>query len=209
VTNYSAAVQLSAGANVIDLVATGSASNAKIQFYTNQATEYTIAALDSSKIGAICHYRCDDGIGYQVHDDSTNELDAVMTPTGVAHLIPKREGYVRTPSTGISWAGSHEPKNLLGAASTQRMLPNGAVIQQITLKATVASTNGASLNSTTTAARWSAVAALSTAKSLRTIANSGLPAGTADADTDLLLDPDTVNYTGTIQADVRYTLTEG
>jgi hypothetical protein len=62
----------------------------------------TTAQIDNAscvRVGAIVHFRCDDGIGYQIHDDSTNKLDAVMTTTGVAHLVPKREGWIRATSS--------------------------------------------------------------------------------------------------------------
>jgi hypothetical protein len=42
------------------------------------------------QLGAVTHYDADaDGIGYQLHDQSTNKLDAVLTTTGVSWTKPK------------------------------------------------------------------------------------------------------------------------
>lgn len=159
-----------------------------------------------AQVGAVLHLACNEGIGYQLHDVA-NKLDAVMGLTGVAHLVPRRTGYARTPGSGLSWAGTHEAKNILGVS--QRALPPGAAITTATLKSSAGSSgSGATLGTTNSATRWSAAASFTTAKKMLTLANQ-LPAGSADNDHDILLDPDTANITATVQAEVHYAVTEG
>ncbi len=159
------------------------------------------------QVGAVAHYSLDEGIGYQLHDASTNKLDAVMTITGVAHLVPQRRGYVRTPGAGLSWTASSTFQSVLG----QRAFPDGVAMVLLTAKSTASTTGtGTRFGSTNDNARWSALAALvANTKVVRTIANSGLPAGVANSDTDFGIQPDSVNFTGVIQAEAHYVQTEG
>lgn len=157
------------------------------------------------QVGAVVHLALDDGIGYQLHDQSTNKLDATRSVSGVSHLIPKRDGYVRTAGTGLSWSGTHESKSVLG----QRALPDGAVVTLITRKSSGASSgSGCTIGTTNDATRWQTADTFTTAKEVASLA-AQLPAGTADADTDILIDPDTANITATIAVEVHYKLTEG
>jgi hypothetical protein len=154
------------------------------------------------RFGAVVHLPLNDGIGYQLHDDSTNKLDAVMTTTGISHVIPQRRGYVRGT---LTWAGSHEAKSLIG----QRALPDGAVMVLLTRDATAVSTgSGCTIGTTTTAARWQAADTYTAAKEVSTLANQ-LPAGTAANDHDIVVDPDTNAYTGSISVEAHYVVTEG
>jgi hypothetical protein len=45
--------------------------------------------------GCIADLPLDEGIGYQFHDRSSNHFDALASTTGVTHLVPKTEGYIR------------------------------------------------------------------------------------------------------------------
>lgn len=169
----------------------------------NTGEKFYIKNLTGFVLGAEVHLPLNDGIGYQLHDESTNKLDALMTTTGISHLIPQRRGYVRGT---LSWAGSHEAKSLLG----QRALPPGAVPVLLTRKPTASSTgSGCTIGTTNTAARWQAAAAMAAnTKAVAALANQ-TPAASADADHDILVDPDTNNYTGSIEVEMHYAVTEG
>ncbi|MBS0632017.1 MAG: hypothetical protein JSS11_08900 [Verrucomicrobia bacterium] len=153
--------------------------------------------------GAALHLPLDDGIGYQLHDASSNELDAVMTTVGLTHAIPVRRGFVRGT---LTWAGTHEGKSLLG----QRAFPDGFVLGTVTLKPTVSTSgSGSTLGTSNSATRWRGLTALTAnAKAVATLANQ-LPAGTTANDADLVLDPDTANYTGSISLEAHYAVTSG
>ncbi len=155
-------------------------------------------------LGAIAHYDADaDGIGYQLHDQLIHKLDAAITATGARWTKPARRGYVRGT---LTWAGTHEPKSLLGNI---RDLPNEAVVTLITTKATAATSgSGVSIGSVNTIARYVAANAITTAKKAHTLANA-MPSSSVDGDCTLALDPDTANYTGSITAEVHYSVTEG
>lgn len=144
------------------------------------------------------------GNGYQWRDMSGNMADITVPVSGVAWALPDtRPNRVRGT---LTWAGTQESKSLLG----QRAFPDGAVRTLLTLKPTASTSgSGTTVGSTNTAARWRAAAALTAnTKAVATLANQ-LPAGTADADNDLVIDPDTANFTGSIAAEMHYTITEG
>ena len=46
-------------------------------------------------LGAIVHLALDEGIGFQLFDQSTNKLHAVLYPVGGTHVLPKTVGRVR------------------------------------------------------------------------------------------------------------------
>jgi hypothetical protein len=184
------------------LTTPSTSTNIPIEFNCSLSSGYTLANLSVTRVGAVVHLPLDDGIGYQLHDESTNKLDAVMTTTGVSHILPRRRGYVRG---SLTWAGTHEAKSLLG----QQAFPSGTVVDLVTYDGSAGSSgSGLTIGSTTTAARWVALDTYTTAKEVGTLANR-LPAGTAANDLDLVVDPDTANYTGTLTVEAHYTLTEG
>lgn len=190
------------GAQSIVAVVPAGASGA-LYVGSNGGVGITLDSLSIVRVGAIVHLPLNEGIGYQLHDESTNKLDAVMTTTGVSHLIPKRIGFVRGT---LSWSATHEGKSLIG----QRALPPGAVLTLATLKASAGSSgSGATLGTTNSATRWSTAAVFTTAKKVLTLANQLPASDTGDSDNDLIVDPDTANFTGTIQAEVHYANTEG
>lgn len=145
------------------------------------------------------------GNGYQLKDASRTTgpfADITLPVTGVTWALPdRRPNSVRGT---LTWAGTHEAKSLIG----QRALPDGAVPTLLTSKATVASSgSGKTIGTTNSATRWAAAATFTTAKKVDTLANQ-LPAGTADADNDIVVDPDTANYTGSIEVEAHYALTQ-
>jgi hypothetical protein len=129
--------------------------------------------------------------------------DLILTEYNVGWNLPASGG-IQTVRGSLSWSGTHEAKSLLG----QIALPSNARITNITTSATTASSgSGLTLGTTNSATRWVALNTYSTGTKIHTVANSGLPAGTAAADLDIILDPDTANYTGTINVSVDYTFT--
>jgi hypothetical protein len=143
------------------------------------------------------------GNGYQWKDMSGNKADITLPAAGVAWALPdRRPNSVRGT---LTWAGSSEWKTVIG----QRSLPNDAVITLLTLRGTANTTgSGTKVSSNNTDGRWSAAAAISAnTKVVRTLANQ-LPAGTADADCDIAVDPDTNNYTGSIEIEAFYSLSQ-
>lgn len=173
-------------------------------------TTYTETAGTEAvyEVGALAYLALDDGIGFQLHDQSTNKLDAVMTSTGMSHLIPKRNGYIRTPGAGLTWTSTHESKSVLGVA--QQAIPSGAVTTLATLAMSAATSGaGATVGTTNSATRVAAATTYAGAlKKVLTLANQ-MPAGTAANDLDRNIDPDSANWTGTAQYEEHYTLTEG
>ena len=199
------------GANVIDMVSTAvpSYQGMFIGFSNSANANYSISSFSIIKLGAVVHLNMDDGIGFQLHDASTNKLDAVVTTASLAqglfgfnHIVKERRGYVRGT---LTWAGTHEGKSLLG----QRALPNNAVVTLIARQPTASSSgSGCTIGTTNSATRWQALAAITAnTKAVATVANQ-LPAGTANGDTDILVDPDTANYTGSITTELHYSITE-
>ncbi len=166
------------------------------------ATTFDLSSILMVQLGAVVHLPLDDGLGYQLHDASTNQLDAVMTTAGVAHLIRKRTGYVRGSAT---WSATHEAKDVFA----QQIFPSGTVIDLITRYSGASSSgSGVTIGTTNTAAQWQSADTFTTAKEISTLANR-MPAGTAANDLNLVVDPDTANFTGTITVEAHYRVTEG
>lgn len=166
--------------------------------------DYTISDLEVYQIGAVVHLALDEGIGYQLHDASTNKLDAVMTTTGVHHLVPKREGYVRQTH---QWTGANDPK-YLGAA--QQIFPVGVLMTDVVLFSTASTTgSGANLSSALTVERWMGNTPLTAnVRKIGTLLNR-LPIGTAALDHSAYIVPDSVAFTGSITTEMLYKVTEG
>lgn len=195
-----------AGANALEYTITTKRASVSAGFLSASAdvTNYTIASFSLTPQGAFVDFSLDEGIGYQCHDSSANKLDAVLSTSGIRHVVDRRSGYVRTPGSGLSWSGTHEAKSLLG----QRALPDGAVVTLLTRKSTAASTGtGCTVGTTNAATRWQAADTFTTAKEVSTLANQ-LPAGTADADNDIVVDPDSANITASIEVEAHYSLTQ-
>lgn len=140
------------------------------------------------------------GNGYQLRDGSGNKADITLPATGVDWLLKSETGSNQIRAT-LTWAGTHEAKSLLG----QIALTTKDVITSIITEATVASSgSGCTVGSVTTPALFVAANAFTTSREVHTLA-AQLPAGSATNDLSLVIDPDTANYTGTIQVWVNYT----
>ena len=63
-----------------------------------------IANLSLTRLGAIAAYPMDEGIGYQLHDISSNHYDGLLSASGFTHLLPKTEGKVRVKAADASSA---------------------------------------------------------------------------------------------------------
>ena len=174
--------------------------------YVSSAAGAVLGSVSLCNLGLLCAPEANaPGNGYQWKDASGNKADIKLPTSGVAWALPdRRPNSVRGT---LTWAGTHESKSLLG----QRALPDGAVITLITAKPTVASSgSGMAVGTTNDSQRWSLPAAITTAKKVVAInSNNGLPLTTDAANSDVVVDPDTANYTGSIAVEVQYSLTEG
>lgn len=203
-TAYAGQAAIAAGANTFNINLTERSANdtvGEFEFLTVGNTSYGISGFNPVRAGAVVHLDGDsDGIGYQWKDQSTNRLDATLTAPGATFTKAQRTGTVYAT---LTWAGTHEAKSLLG----QIALPLNAVISSIVTTASVGSSgSGLTVGSVTTPALFVAANSYTTTRKVYT--GSGLaafiPAGTATNDLSLVLDPDTANYTGTIQVAVNY-----
>ena len=160
-------------------------------------------------LGAVAHYDADlDGIGYQLHDQSTNKLDAWVSASGVAWTKPRREGYLRTT---LTWAGTHESKYLSGEPISSVCMPVTAIVTGVTTKSSAASSgSGLSIAAEWNSANLVALNAFSTTKKIHALLGGAVPNGNNDPRfTRYGIDPDTVNFTGSIDVELRYSDTHG
>lgn len=96
---------LSAGVNSVELTATQLNATARLSFFRTGATDFVLTDVKSQRLGAVVHYDADlDGIGYQLHDQSTNKLHARLTTTGVSWTKAATMGYVKALSDGTTSA---------------------------------------------------------------------------------------------------------
>lgn len=141
-------------------------------------------------------------IDYQWSDTSGLKSDITIPASGVVPKFTSNAGSRQVRAT-LTWAGTHEAKSLLG----QVALPARAQITSIvTLASAGSSGSGLTVGSVTTPALFVAANAYTTTRKVHTLA-AAVPAGTATNDLSLVLDPDTANYTGTIQVWINYTVT--
>jgi hypothetical protein len=82
--------------------------------------------------GCIADLPLDEGIGYQFHDRSSNHYDALASTSGVTHLVPKTEGYIRDFNVDAYNGGSGNVELVDG---TRDILPNGklAVLTRLSM----------------------------------------------------------------------------
>lgn len=183
----------------------GAANNSVGTTFIATATTPTWSTGAVVRAGAVVRYDADlDGIGYQLHDQSSNKLDATITTTGASWTKQARRGYVRGT---LTWAGTHELKSLLG----QRCIPNDARWDAISVKATTGSSgSGIRFSDASDTYTIATVSAFTTAKkAISIIATNVFPGGTSDNNCNLSVDPDTANFTGSIAIEAQYSLTEG
>jgi hypothetical protein len=84
-----------------------------------------VTEISLIQVGCLSHLPMDEGIGYQLHDQSTNHHDALLSETGCTHLQPKREGFVRDFNVD-AYNGGGAPVELV--SSSRDVLPTGAVL---------------------------------------------------------------------------------
>lgn len=106
----------------------------------------------------------------------------------------------------LTWSATHEGKSLL----SQRAFPAGVVIDSITYAPTAGSSgSGLTIGTTSSATRWlSADTFASGVKEVGTLANR-LPGTAGDNYHDIVVDPDTANFTGSIAVEAHYHVTLG
>jgi hypothetical protein len=174
-----------------------------IQISAGSGVSVTVDNVLVTRLGAICHYDADlDGIGYQLHDQLANQLDAVLTAFGVTWTKPARRGYLRGT---LTWAGTHEGKTIF----PQPNFPVNVILERVTTKSTAASSgSGMTIGTQASAQKWVTPATFTTAKKIQTLA-AQIPSGTANSDLDFVLDPDTAAFTGSITVEAQYSVTEG
>ena len=90
-TQIANAPVLTAGSFDLTLTATASSpTGSRLAIFTASNSDFVLSGVTLQRLGAVAHYDADlDGIGYQLHDQSTNKLDAVLTTTGVSWTKPK------------------------------------------------------------------------------------------------------------------------
>ena len=116
------------------------------------------------RAGAFCYYDGDlDGIGYQLHDQSTNKLHALLTTTGVSWSKPEPMGYVKALSDGTTTAQA------LGGGT---ILPANCQIVRIRARS-ISGTPSITLGSSSGGSQFVASVALSTTWKDLTIALTG------------------------------------
>lgn len=166
------------------------------------SVDAVIANLSFIDLGPIAKWEIqpvDSTFGGMARDAGANNIPLVLVP-GITPLTTSNRG---TISATLTWSGTHEAKSIIGQAA----LPSNARVDYITSKATAASTgSGMTVGSVTTPALLVAANTYTTAKKDHTLA-ARLPAGTASNDLNLVVDPDTNNYTGSITVTVGYTTT--
>ena len=98
------------------------------RFFTGDAGQtLLIDDLKIERLGCIAAYPMDEGIGYQLHDISSNHYDGLLSTTGFTHLVPKTEGYIR--EYGVDMYGS-----VVGLVDSSRsILPEDALITRASL----------------------------------------------------------------------------
>lgn len=91
-TTYEA-VREDSGSGTLQILALDAASSA---FFTGAGTVtndlFYVKNVTVRALGAVVHLPLNDGAGFQLRDDSTNALHALMTTTGVTHVLPRPGG---------------------------------------------------------------------------------------------------------------------
>ena len=71
------------------------ASKTRIYIRNSTAGVTDVTEISLIQVGCLANLPMDEGVGYQLHDQSTNHFDALLSETGTTHLQPKREGFIR------------------------------------------------------------------------------------------------------------------
>jgi hypothetical protein len=147
-----------------------------------------------------------DGIvqpGPTVRDAGPNRMPGVLV-NRVDPITQNNRGAIRAQ---LSWSGTHEPKALV---ADQALIPVNAYVESIIVTPT-ANTSGTGLvvSDGDTTARWVTSTTLTSGANTTyylTLANR-IPQSNAANDLKFYIDPDSANYTGTINVTINYVLT--
>ncbi|PAW75166.1 MAG: hypothetical protein B9S38_02450 [Verrucomicrobiia bacterium Tous-C4TDCM] len=147
------------------------------------------------------------GNGFQWRDMSGNRYDVLLPVTGVAWAICDcRPNSFRQVFT---YAAAFDARYLGSAAHA--IIPPGGVLREISVKASAATSGtGVRLSSANTLGQWTGSQTFTAGqKRLMTLTNR-LPASPAATnDRNVYLVPDSANYTGTVEVEALYDITEG
>jgi hypothetical protein len=120
-------------------------------------------------------------------------------PGRLVGLVPVTARKTFEHTGTASWTATHEAKSVFGGQPFR----GNVLITDIITKSTAASTgSGLTVGNTASNSRYVAANTYTTAKKVHTLANR-MPAATAANDLDIVVDPDTANYTGDITVTVR------
>ena len=128
-------------------------------------TDIVLTGVSITKLGCTTSLPMDEGVGYQLHDQSTNHNDALLSETGAEHLQPKQAGLLR------GFGLDADANDYLASASTD-LIPADCVITDIQIidqgseaatGLTVELSDGSNHNALHTGLTLSADAAISTA----------------------------------------------
>lgn len=132
--------------------------------------------------------------------DGTSLADNPAYTVGMTNNTDAKTGQY---TTTLSWAGTHEAK-LINLGANLALVSGYFRITDITTKATVASSgSGLTIGSVVSPGNYVSLNTYTTAKKVHTLVGT-LPSDIANNQTNLVLDPDTANYTGSITVTVRY-----
>lgn len=141
--------------------------------------------------------------GGTIRDASENRTAGVVT-TGVAAVSTLNRGAIRGR---LTWSGTHEAKAFI---ADQALIPANSTIESIVVTASAnTSGTGLSIGDGDTTAHWVASTTLTAGADktyFLTLANR-VPQSTAANDLKFYVDPDSANYTGTLNVTVNYVLT--
>lgn len=132
------------GTMTVDVPVSAYSDDIRFRFRFSGTTtgDVVLENLVGEYIGCLACLPMDEGVGYQLHDLSTNKHDALLSETGFEHLISKREGFIRSFGTDAYNGGSGDVELL---SSSRAILPAGAIITDAQIRNNAAGTIGAGL----------------------------------------------------------------
>lgn len=87
--------------------------------------DLVVSNLKLEKVGCLTSLPMDEGVGFQLRDQSSNHFDALLSETGTTHLIPKTEGFIRDFNVDAYNAAAGAAELV---SSSRDILPAGATI---------------------------------------------------------------------------------
>jgi len=201
-SNSSNSETLTEGAQTVILTATSDSNHLAFRTATGDINEFTISAAH---------------IGLGLIDDPYYQ-PALATGDRLGRMSRRLLGITPVPALGTSqvvishtltWDGSnHTAQSLTGGQAFEA----GFVPTMISLVPSAASSgDGWTIGTSADADQYKTVASYSTGKTIYTQADfaSRVPGGTGATNLDLLIDPDTANYTGSIEVTIYGSNTAG